>query len=105
MDAYAAEGNVAEGLRVFERLRTLLRDELGTTPSPDVIAAHERLLRPAGRPRARTAPTRQEREASIGLPAELRLRGAPPMVGRRHELDRAHATLAAVGAGKPGDPR
>ena len=39
-------GNVAEGMRVFERLRTLLRDELGTAPSPEAIAAHERLLRP-----------------------------------------------------------
>ena len=33
MEALAAEGNIAEGLRVFDRLRTLLRDELGTSPS------------------------------------------------------------------------
>ena len=32
MAALEAQGNVAEGLRVFERLRTLLRDELGTRP-------------------------------------------------------------------------
>ena len=62
MDAYAAAGNVAEGLRVFERLRTLLREELGTSPSPDAIAAHERLLRPAGAPAAR-----RRRLTSAGL--------------------------------------
>jgi DNA-binding SARP family transcriptional activator len=46
MEALAARGNVAEALRVFDGLRTLLRDELGTNPSPEAIAAHERLLRP-----------------------------------------------------------
>src|SRR6202042_1499731 len=49
MQALAARGNVAEAMRVFERLRTLLRDELGTAPSPDAIAAHERLLHPSQR--------------------------------------------------------
>ena len=34
MAALEAQGNVAEGLRVFEQLRSLLRDELGTMPSP-----------------------------------------------------------------------
>jgi DNA-binding SARP family transcriptional activator/tetratricopeptide (TPR) repeat protein len=86
MDAYAAEGNVAEGVRVFERLRTLLRDELGTTPSPDAIAVHERLLRPAGGPRRDTSNGR-EHPAEIQLPAELQLRAAAPMVGRQRELD------------------
>ena len=87
MDAYAAAGNVAEGLRVFERLRTLLREELGTSPSPDAIVAHERLLRPAGGRRPHEGADAHERGASIGLPAELQHRGAVPMVGRRHELD------------------
>ncbi len=87
MDAYAAAGNVAEGLRVFERLRTLLRDELGTSPSPDAIAAHQRLLRPAGRHQPFDGADGHERAAPIGLPAELQLRGAAPMVGRQHELD------------------
>ena len=53
MEALAARGNVAEGMRVFERLRTLLRDELGTAPSPDAIAAYERLLRPGATGRRR----------------------------------------------------
>ena len=46
MEALAARGNVAEAMRVFDALRTLLRDELGTSPSPEAIAAHDRLLRP-----------------------------------------------------------
>ncbi len=52
MEALAVRGNVAEAMRVFDGLRTLLRDELGTSPSPEAIAAHERLA-PAGRPRRR----------------------------------------------------
>ena len=46
IEALRRQGNVAEGLLVFERLRTLLRDELGTTPSPETIAVHARLLHP-----------------------------------------------------------
>lgn len=49
MDALAAEGNVAEALTAYEELRRLLRDELGVDPSPQLRAAHERLL--AGRAR------------------------------------------------------
>jgi DNA-binding SARP family transcriptional activator len=36
MAAVAARGNVAEALRAYERLRVLLRDELGTAPGADV---------------------------------------------------------------------
>ena len=44
MAALAARGNVAEALQVYERLRVLLRDELGTAPGAAVKALHERLL-------------------------------------------------------------
>jgi DNA-binding NarL/FixJ family response regulator/DNA-binding SARP family transcriptional activator len=44
MEAQAARGNVAEALQVYETLRLLLRDELGTTPGPSIKALHERLL-------------------------------------------------------------
>jgi DNA-binding SARP family transcriptional activator/tetratricopeptide (TPR) repeat protein len=88
MQALAARGNVAEGLRVFERLRTLLRDELGTAPSPETIAAHERLLHPSGRPAARTGDGRSpDGQPAIELPAELLARGAGPLVGRVRELE------------------
>jgi SARP family transcriptional regulator, regulator of embCAB operon len=44
MEAFERQGNIAEGLRIFERLRGLLREELGTVPSPAVQRVHERLL-------------------------------------------------------------
>lgn len=44
MEALEAEGNGAEALVVYEQLRTLLRDDLGTTPSPKTLAVHRRLL-------------------------------------------------------------
>src|SRR4051794_21379954 len=45
MEVLRAGGNVAEALRVYEDLRVVLRDELGTTPGARVMALHERLLR------------------------------------------------------------
>jgi DNA-binding SARP family transcriptional activator len=44
MEALDRRGNVAEALRAYERLRALLRDELGVAPSPTVQAVHRRLL-------------------------------------------------------------
>lgn len=44
MQAFERQGNIAEGLRVYERLRSLLREELGAAPSPTVQRVHERLL-------------------------------------------------------------
>jgi DNA-binding SARP family transcriptional activator/tetratricopeptide (TPR) repeat protein len=45
MRVHAASGNVAEANRVYHSLRALLRDELGTTPGPDVTELNDRLLR------------------------------------------------------------
>ena len=90
MCALEAQGNVAEGLRVYERLRTLLREELGASPSGEAIATHERLLRPTpgpGRPVA--DPPSRHPAAAIELPAELVARSASALVGR----DEALATL------------
>ncbi len=56
MEALAAEGNVAEALRVYDRLRILLADQLGADPSPETRALHENLLR--------LPPVRQERRAA-----------------------------------------
>jgi DNA-binding SARP family transcriptional activator len=87
MQALAARGNVAEAMRVFDALRTLLRDELGTSPSPEAIAAHERLLRPRSRggPGAR-ASDEEPGASAIPLPADLRVRAQATVVGRDHEL-------------------
>jgi DNA-binding SARP family transcriptional activator/tetratricopeptide (TPR) repeat protein/energy-coupling factor transporter ATP-binding protein EcfA2 len=86
MEALAARGNFAEATRVFDGLRTLLRDELGTSPSPEAIAAHQRLLRPhqAGDRDRRPGPA----GTSIPLPAELRYRAQGPLIGREREIAR-----------------
>lgn len=46
MQALAAQGNTAEALQVYDVLRCLLRDELGTAPSVELQALHQRLLGP-----------------------------------------------------------
>lgn len=44
MEALAARGNVAEALRVYDRLRVLLREELGVAPGRAAQELHRRLL-------------------------------------------------------------
>jgi SARP family transcriptional regulator, regulator of embCAB operon len=44
MEALEQRGNAAEALRVYDRLRLLLRDELGVAPSPAVQSVYRRLL-------------------------------------------------------------
>jgi DNA-binding SARP family transcriptional activator/tetratricopeptide (TPR) repeat protein len=86
MEALAAAGNVAEALRVYEDLRSLLRDELGVTPAAEVVALHGRLLAGEG---ARDR---------VPLPASLAPRGA--FIGRTAELDALRDAWAATGSGR-----
>lgn len=44
MQALAAQGNIAEALLVYERLRVRLREDLGAIPGPHVQALHKELL-------------------------------------------------------------
>ena len=44
MRLHARMGNRGEALRVFSRLRALLRDELGTSPSPQSEAVFLEIL-------------------------------------------------------------
>ncbi len=44
MQALAARGNVAEALAVYERARTVLRDQLGIPPGPAIQEIHATLL-------------------------------------------------------------
>jgi DNA-binding SARP family transcriptional activator len=102
MEALRRQGNVAEGLLVFERLRGLLREELGTMPSPESMAAHQKLLQPrdpAAAPVARaSAPVAEPRDASgfdaaeleresIEAPAELMALSAGTLVGRGSQME------------------
>jgi DNA-binding SARP family transcriptional activator/streptogramin lyase len=45
MEAHVAAGNRAEALRVYERCRRLLAEELGAYPSPETESTYRRLLR------------------------------------------------------------
>jgi DNA-binding SARP family transcriptional activator len=44
MQAFVAEGNDADALRIYDRLRQLLREELGTAPAAPTQALHKRIL-------------------------------------------------------------
>ena len=73
MRAQAQQGNVAEALRTFEQVRVFLRDELGASPSPSLLALHASLLRddaPVAAPvRPAPAPTAPDEPAALVLPA------------------------------------
>jgi DNA-binding SARP family transcriptional activator/tetratricopeptide (TPR) repeat protein len=96
IEALASHGNVAEAMRVFERLRVLLRDELGTAPSPEAIAVYERLLSPPSGPPAETD---GGRISTLELPAELRERSESPLVGREQELEELTRLWEGAAAG------
>ncbi len=49
MEALERSGNVAEALRVYDRLRITLREELGIAPSPALQDVHRRLVGGAAR--------------------------------------------------------
>lgn len=51
MDALAAQGNVAEAMRIYDRARTALDQELGITPGHAIQQAHARLLGTPATPR------------------------------------------------------
>lgn len=44
MQTLATQGNVGEALVIYERLRTLMREELGATPSAQTQALHRNIL-------------------------------------------------------------
>jgi DNA-binding SARP family transcriptional activator len=96
MEALAAAGNVAEALRVFERLRTLLRDELGVTPSRGTLAVHEQLVRPDARSPSAPGSGPEGAGAPIALPPELVARGEAPLIGRTDELEQLWRLWAAA---------
>jgi DNA-binding SARP family transcriptional activator len=86
MEALAVQGNIAEGLRVFDRLRTLLREELGTLPSPQALAMHDALLHPQARGGVAVGAVGDDTRGPIELPSELDARGRAKLVGREAEL-------------------
>ncbi len=93
MDAHAADGNRAEALRVYERCRRLLADELGAYPSPETESIYRGLL-----------------EAPAAYAAAAPAPEAPPpasalLAGPEREPDRTMARAAPSGAGRRIRPR
>jgi DNA-binding SARP family transcriptional activator len=109
MKVLAARGDPAEAVRVYDRARSLLRDELGVAPSAELRALNEQLVGveletserpPPGRGRPRSA-----------LPPLLAAPQRTPLIGRTAELGRLvghfeealeSGPCAATLAGEPG---
>ena len=111
MRAHEARGNHAEALQAFERLRVLLRDELGSTPSPALRALHEQVLAAADQEDAEMpGAVASIAKSRPGLQAGLLRTEDRPFVGReqalrvlRRELTAARAERRFVLlAGEPG---
>jgi DNA-binding SARP family transcriptional activator len=85
MEIHESRGNVAEALRVFDDLRTLLREELGLTPAPALSALADRLLK--------AEPTRACTDSTVPLPSALAAAGARPLGGRQAEFQRLAAAV------------
>ena len=118
MEVLAARGDVAQALQVYEALRTLLRDELGTVPGAAVRALSKRLLAEGtldGAPQP-TAPILTTLGGGVSSPVTAPLRSpvSPRMddgqnleavderfVGRRRELAALDGALDALRAPRP----
>jgi DNA-binding SARP family transcriptional activator len=89
MEVHAARGDVAEALLVYERLRTMLRDELGISPSARVVSLYERLLRDGASAAAsagRRASGPADPDRPMALPHSLARTAEKRLVGRGREL-------------------
>jgi YVTN family beta-propeller protein len=106
MESHAADGNRAEALRVYERCRRLLADELGAYPSPETESVYQRLLQappaPKRPPPERPPPERPspERPPPERPPPERPASGQPSAASRGRSVARprllAGAALAVV---------
>jgi len=101
MEALGARGELAEALAAYERLRVLLRDELGTAPGEATRALHARLLagEAAPAPALRPAPRPPQPER---LPDRLAQALASEWVGRHASLRRLRDRAEAAAAGETG---
>ncbi|MBE2317144.1 AAA family ATPase [Solirubrobacter sp. CPCC 204708] len=109
IEALLVRGNRAEGLRRYDELRVRLREELGTTPGPELRTLHERLLaRPTAAPATRPAGL-VEREGELaaigdalgrlaaGLGGVLAIEG-PAGIGKTRLLTATRERALAAGA-------
>lgn len=112
METHAARGNIAEALRTFDALRSLLREELGLSPSQPLSDLAGRLLEHEPPAPAANATT-PDSCPQVALPPAIAAAARRPLVGRVAEtrallaqvLDpdercRAVAVTGAAGVGK-----
>jgi DNA-binding SARP family transcriptional activator len=93
MRAHHAAGHLGAALAAYQRLRSVLGEELGAGPSAESRALHHALLRGESLPdEAATAPT-------TTVPAELGHQ--LPLVGRVSELGRLTSAWDDAAAGRP----
>lgn len=98
IEVLSACGNDAEALRAFDRLRTLLREELGLTPAPAVTALVERVLQRQSEHERRSAHASAEWASAashpgspdepIPLPRAIGVVAQRPIAGRQSESRR-----------------
>jgi DNA-binding SARP family transcriptional activator/tetratricopeptide (TPR) repeat protein/energy-coupling factor transporter ATP-binding protein EcfA2 len=107
MEALVAGGNDAEAMRTYDTLRSLLREQLGLTPSHAVTALAERVLtreredREGASRGARPTPSVPEtHRADSELPAVVAAVAERPLVGREREQRRVLDVAAEVARGR-----
>ncbi len=93
-----ARGNVAEAVRAYEDVRVLLREELGTTPGPELLALHRELLTEAERPPPAPRPAPAPTAPATDEPPHLH--AAPDLVERDRELTALRALLLEARGGQ-----
>jgi YVTN family beta-propeller protein len=94
MQAHASAGNRAEALRVYDRCRRLLSEELGAYPSPETEATFRELLK---EPEPQATPTPPSSHVPPPAPAPLPSSVPPRSPRRRSRVSRrALATAAGV---------
>lgn len=88
MEAHVAAGNRAEALRVYERCRRLLAEELGAYPSPETESVYRRLLD--------TVPAEVPAASAVQTPRALAGGARRPRVRPKAALLLAALLVAAV---------
>ena len=92
MVAHHRAGRPAEALAAYERLRTLLAEELGTDPAPETRAVHLAILREE---QAQAEPVSAPAQAPIPEPPD------PGFVGRDQEVARLSGYWSDAAGGRP----
>jgi peptide/nickel transport system substrate-binding protein len=102
MRAHSAAGNNAEALRVYERCRHLLADELGAFPSPETESIYREILRATAVEEERPVPAIPVRELELKKRPKVR-RGRVVAVGiATGALAAAAVAITVTRSGGPG---